>query len=61
MQEPLARLLEGDDLSRAEARSVMSSIMRGDATAAQVAAVLVESKPPPRPAADPPQAARSAR
>jgi anthranilate phosphoribosyltransferase len=41
IQLALARLLDGRDLSRAEAREVMDQIMRGEATAAQIGAFLV--------------------
>ena len=41
VQEALGRLLEGRDLSRAEARSVMGEIMRGEATQAQIGGFLV--------------------
>ena len=41
LQEALARLLDGHDLTRAEARAVMGAIMAGEATPAQIAAVLV--------------------
>jgi anthranilate phosphoribosyltransferase len=41
VQEALGRLLEGRDLSRAQARDVMSEIMRGDATPAQIGGFLV--------------------
>jgi anthranilate phosphoribosyltransferase len=41
VQEALARLLDGKDLSRAEAREVMGVIMRGDATPAQIGGFLV--------------------
>jgi anthranilate phosphoribosyltransferase len=37
----LARLLDGHDLGRAEARAVMDEIMRGEATPAQIAGFLV--------------------
>ena len=35
VQQALARLLDGHDLSRAEAREVMNEVMEGDATSAQ--------------------------
>ena len=41
MQEALARLLDGHDLSRAQARSVMNEVMEGDATPAQIGGLLV--------------------
>src|SRR2546421_12431191 len=41
IQRALARLLDGHDLSRAEAREVMGSIMRGEATPAQIAGFLI--------------------
>ena len=41
IQEALTRLLEGHDLSRAEARRVMGSIMEGEATPAQIGGFLV--------------------
>ena len=41
IQAALARLLDGSDLSRAEARAVMGQIMEGDATPAQIGAFLV--------------------
>ena len=41
IQQALARLLDGHDLSREEARDVMGSVMRGDATAAQIAGFLI--------------------
>lgn len=41
IQAALTRLLDGHDLSRAEACTVMDEIMRGDATAAQMGAFLV--------------------
>ncbi len=40
-QEALARLLDGHDLSRAEARAVMNEVMEGEATPAQIGALLV--------------------
>ncbi|MGH3041402.1 MAG: anthranilate phosphoribosyltransferase, partial [Gaiellaceae bacterium] len=36
IQEALAQLLEGHDLSRGEAREVMNQIMDGEATPAQM-------------------------
>jgi anthranilate phosphoribosyltransferase len=41
IQATLARLLDGHDLSRDEARDTMNEIMRGDATQAQIAGFLV--------------------
>ena len=41
IQETLARLLDGHDLSRAEAREAMDEIMRGEATPAQLGGFLV--------------------
>jgi anthranilate phosphoribosyltransferase len=41
VQEALARLLDGRDLSRAQAREVMGEIMRGEATPAQIGGFLV--------------------
>jgi anthranilate phosphoribosyltransferase len=41
IQQALARLLEGASLGRAEAREVMGTIMRGEATPAQIGAFLV--------------------
>jgi anthranilate phosphoribosyltransferase len=41
MQEALARLLDGHDLSREQARSVMNGVMEGDATPAQIGGLLV--------------------
>jgi anthranilate phosphoribosyltransferase len=41
IQAALGRLLDGHDLSRDEAREVMASIMRGEATPAQIAGFLV--------------------
>jgi anthranilate phosphoribosyltransferase len=41
VQEALARLLDGRDLSRDEARDVMGEIMRGEATPAQIGGFLV--------------------
>ena len=41
IQAALARLLDGHDLSRREAREVMSSIMAGEATQAQIGGFLV--------------------
>jgi anthranilate phosphoribosyltransferase len=40
MQEAIARLVDGDDLSREEARDVMNTIMSGEATDAQIGAFL---------------------
>ncbi|MBI4259033.1 MAG: anthranilate phosphoribosyltransferase, partial [Actinobacteria bacterium] len=39
--ETLSRLLEGRDLSRADAREAMDEIMRGEVTPAQIAGFLV--------------------
>jgi anthranilate phosphoribosyltransferase len=41
IQEVLARLLEGQDMSREEARAVMNEIMSGEATQAQIGGFLV--------------------
>jgi len=41
MQQALARLLDGHDLSRDEARAVMDEVMRGAATPAQIGGFLV--------------------
>jgi anthranilate phosphoribosyltransferase len=41
IQEALARVLDGHDLSRAEATGVMNEIMRGEATPAQIGGFLV--------------------
>jgi anthranilate phosphoribosyltransferase len=41
VQDALARLLDGSDLSREEARDVMGEIMRGEATPAQIGGFLV--------------------
>ena len=41
IQLALARLMDGRDLTRSEARAVMDQIMSGDATAAQIGAFLV--------------------
>ena len=41
MQNALAQLLDGRDLTRADARRVMGSIMAGDATPAQIGGFLV--------------------
>jgi anthranilate phosphoribosyltransferase len=41
MQDALAQLLDGNDLSRAEACRVMDTIMSGDATPAQIGGFLV--------------------
>jgi len=41
VQEALARLLEGRDLTRGEARDVMGCVMRGEATPAQIGGLLV--------------------
>ncbi|MDQ3858044.1 MAG: anthranilate phosphoribosyltransferase, partial [Actinomycetota bacterium] len=41
IQQALARLLDGKDLSQAEAREVMAGVMRGEATPAQIGGFLV--------------------
>ena len=41
VQEALARLLDGHDLSREHARDVMNEVMQGDATPAQIGGFLV--------------------
>ncbi len=41
IQPAIARLLDGHDLAREEARAVMDEIMRGEATPAQIAGFLV--------------------
>ena len=41
IQEGLARLLEGQDLSRDDARAVMGEIMSGSATPAQIGGYLI--------------------
>ncbi len=41
IQQALARLLDGHDLSRVDARQVMDQIMRGEATAGQIGGFLV--------------------
>jgi anthranilate phosphoribosyltransferase len=41
IQDALARILDGHDLGRDEARSVMDEIMRGEATPAQIGGLLV--------------------
>jgi anthranilate phosphoribosyltransferase len=41
VQEALARILDGHDLSRADARSVMNEVMVGEATPAQIGGLLV--------------------
>jgi anthranilate phosphoribosyltransferase len=41
MQDALAQLLDGNDLTRGEARRVMDTIMSGDATPAQIGGFLV--------------------
>jgi anthranilate phosphoribosyltransferase len=41
IQQALARLLDGESLSRGDARAVMGAIMEGEATAAQIGALLV--------------------
>ena len=40
-QQALARLLDGHDLSRADARTVMNEVMEGEATPAQIGGLLV--------------------
>ena len=40
-QQALARLLDGHDLSREEARAVMNEVMEGEATPAQIGGLLV--------------------
>ena len=41
IQQALSRLLDGHDLTRAEARGVMDEVMAGEATPAQIAGFLV--------------------
>src|SRR5688500_17054540 len=41
IQSAIARLLDGQDIAREEAREVMDEIMRGEATQAQIAGFLV--------------------
>jgi anthranilate phosphoribosyltransferase len=41
IQQTIARVLDGHDLSRGDARETMQEIMRGDATQAQIAGFLV--------------------
>src|SRR5262249_56334000 len=41
VQQGLARLLDGHDLSRGEARATMTQIMAGEATTSQIAGFLV--------------------
>ncbi|HSD78898.1 MAG TPA: anthranilate phosphoribosyltransferase [Solirubrobacteraceae bacterium] len=41
VQEALARLLDGHDLSREQARAVMNEVMQGEATPAQIGGFLV--------------------
>ena len=41
IQEALARLLDGKDLTREESREVMGEVMRGEATQAQIGGLLV--------------------
>jgi anthranilate phosphoribosyltransferase len=41
IQETLARLLDGHDLPREQARAVMEEVMRGEATPAQIGGLLV--------------------
>jgi anthranilate phosphoribosyltransferase len=41
IQDALARLLDGEDLTRSESRGVMGSIMAGEATPAQIGGFLV--------------------
>ncbi len=44
IQQALAQLLDGHDLSRDEARATMAEIMTGEATQAQIAGILVALK-----------------
>jgi len=44
IQQALARVLDGHDLSRDEARATMAEIMSGEATQAQIAGILVALK-----------------
>jgi anthranilate phosphoribosyltransferase len=44
IQQALAQLLDGHDLSRDEARATMAEIMSGEATQAQIAGILVALK-----------------
>ena len=41
IQQTLERLLQGDSLSRSEANEVMTRIMSGEATDAQIAGLLI--------------------
>ncbi len=41
IQDAIARLLDGADLTRGEAREVMATVMDGHATSAQIAGLLV--------------------
>jgi anthranilate phosphoribosyltransferase len=41
VQEALARLLDGHDLTREQARTVMNEVMEGEATSAQIGGLLV--------------------
>ena len=41
IQDALARLLDGRDLSKGEAREVMNEVMRGEATSAQIGGFLI--------------------
>jgi anthranilate phosphoribosyltransferase len=41
LQQALARLLDGHDLSRGDARAVMNEVMEGEATPAQIGGLLV--------------------
>ena len=41
VQDALARIIEGRDLSRVEAAGVLQSIMTGESTASQIAGLLV--------------------
>jgi anthranilate phosphoribosyltransferase len=41
VQQALARVLDGHDLSRAQARAVMNEVMEGEATSAQIGGLLV--------------------
>ena len=44
IQQAIKTVIEGRDLTRLEAYEVMSTIMNGEATPAQIAAFLVASK-----------------
>ena len=41
IQESIAKLIEGQDLTRAETTAAMNQIMSGDATDAQIGAFLI--------------------